>query len=115
MRIHVDYMEARLDQPLEIDDIAKAALSSKYHFLRMFHALIGFTVTENVRNRRLTLAAEQLEGTDSKVIDVALQYGYESPEVLQVVSKIARRNAFRCKEKGCVAQVVSSNLLSHSD
>ncbi|BBH19218.1 AraC family transcriptional regulator [Paenibacillus baekrokdamisoli] len=64
----------------EIDDIAKAALSSRYHFQRMFHALTGFTVTEYVRNRRLTLAAEELAGTDSKVIDIALKYGYESPE-----------------------------------
>jgi AraC family transcriptional regulator len=73
-------MEDRLHEELEIEDIAKVALSSRYHFQRMFHALTGFTVTEYIRNRRLTLAAEELAGTDSKVIDVALKYGYESPE-----------------------------------
>lgn len=80
LRQAIDYMEDRLLTKLEVEDIAKAALSSKYHFQRMFHALTGFTVTEYIRNRRLTLSAEELAGTDSKVIDVALKYGYESPE-----------------------------------
>lgn len=80
LRLAIDYIEDQLQSKLELDDIASAALSSKYHFQRMFHALTGFTVTIYVRNRRLTLAAEELAGTDSKVIDVALKYGYESPE-----------------------------------
>ncbi|MGM0884466.1 MAG: AraC family transcriptional regulator [Bacillota bacterium] len=80
LRQAIDYVEEHLHTDIEIDDIARAAMSSKYHFQRMFHALTGFTVTEYVRNRRLTLAAEELAGTDSKVIDIALKYGYESPE-----------------------------------
>lgn len=46
----------------------------------MFYALTGFTVSQYIRNRRLTLAAEELASTDKKVIDVALKCGYESPE-----------------------------------
>ena len=80
LRQAIDYMEDRLETKLEIEDIAKAAWSSKYHFQRMFHGLTGFTVTEYIRNRRLTLSAEELASTDNKVIDVALKYGYESPE-----------------------------------
>lgn len=80
LRQAIDYMEERLQARLEIEDIAKAALTSKYHFQRMFHALTGFTVTEYIRNRRLTLAAEELASTDIKVIDAALKYGYENPE-----------------------------------
>ncbi len=76
----IDYIEERLQAELEIDGIAAAAHSSKYHFQRMFHALTGFTVTEYVRNRRLTRAAEELSGSDIKVIDLALKYGYETPE-----------------------------------
>lgn len=76
----IDYVEENMQSNIEIDDIARAATSSKYHFQRMFHALTGFTATEYVRNRRLTLAAEELAGADSKVIDIALKYGYESPE-----------------------------------
>jgi len=76
----IDYVEEHLHKNIEIDDIARAAMSSKYHFQRMFYALTGFTITQYVRNRRLTLAAEELAGTDSKVIEIALKYGYESPE-----------------------------------
>lgn len=76
----IDYVEDNLQSSIQVEDIAKAAMSSKYHFQRMFHALTGFTATEYLRNRRLTLAAEELAGTDIKVIEVALKYGYESPE-----------------------------------
>ncbi|PYY29806.1 Transcriptional regulatory protein [Paenibacillus illinoisensis] len=75
----IDYVEQHLHLPIEIDDIARSAMSSKYHFQRMFHAVTGVTVTQYVRSRRLTLAAQELAGTDCKVIDVALKYGYESP------------------------------------
>ena len=53
---------------------------SKFHFQRMFHMLTGYTVSEYIRNRRITLAAQELVQTNAKVIDVALKYGYESPE-----------------------------------
>lgn len=76
----IDYVEQNLHNAIGVEDIAGAAMTSKYHFQRMFHALTGFTVTEYVRNRRLTLAAEELAGTDGKVIDIALKYGYETPE-----------------------------------
>ena len=76
----IEYIERNLDATLDIDDISKAAYSSRYHFQRVFHALTGFTVAEYIRNRRLTLAAEELVATEKKVIDVALKYGYESPE-----------------------------------
>ncbi|WP_127534476.1 effector binding domain-containing protein [Paenibacillus kobensis] len=101
----LDYIEEHLDRPLEIEAIAKAAMSSKFHFQRMFHALTGFTVTEYIRNRRLTLAAEELAGTDRKVIDIALKYGYDSPEAFAkafqrlhgVTPTGARRAATRLK------------------
>ncbi|UQZ34101.1 AraC family transcriptional regulator [Paenibacillus sp. PK3_47] len=76
----IDYVEHHLGSAVEVEDIAAAAQTSKYHFQRVFHALTGFTVTEYVRNRRLTLAAEELAGSDGKVIDIALKYGYETPE-----------------------------------
>ena len=76
----IEYIERNLDATLDIDELSKVAYSSRYHFQRVFHALTGFTVTEYIRNRRLTLAAEELVATDKKVIDIALKYDYESPE-----------------------------------
>jgi AraC family transcriptional regulator len=80
MNTALDVMEAKMEEPLEIEELAKAAYSSAYHFQRMFFMLTGMTVAEYVRKRRLTLAAQELALSGPKVIDVALKYGYDSPE-----------------------------------
>ncbi|MGN7939534.1 AraC family transcriptional regulator [Virgibacillus sp. 6R] len=76
----MEYIESNLDNELYIDDIAAIACMSKFHFQRMFNMLTGYTVSEYIRNRRITVAAQELVNTRSKVIDVAMKYGYESPE-----------------------------------
>ena len=43
----------------------------------MFHALTGFTLTEHIRNPRLTLADEELSSKDVKIINVAIKYDFE--------------------------------------
>ncbi len=76
----IDYIEGNLASSLEIEDIARIAALSPFYYQRMFGALCGMTVGEYIRARRMTLAAQELAGTDSKVIDVALKYGYDSPD-----------------------------------
>jgi len=80
MQAAIDYMERHMAERITIDDIARAACSSPFHFQRMFHMLTGVTVGEYIRRRRLTLAAQELAGSGGKVLDVALKYGYDSPE-----------------------------------
>ena len=46
----------------------------------MFHILTDVTVAEYVRRRRLTLAAQELVTSGDKIIDIALKYGYDTPE-----------------------------------
>lgn len=76
----LEYIEENLEAELRIEDISKIACSSRQHFQYVFYALTGVTVTRYIKNRRLTLAAEELVKTDKRVIDIALQYGYETPE-----------------------------------
>ena len=76
----IDYIESHLDKELQIGHAATIACMSKFHFQRMFTMLTGITVAAYIRNRRLTMAAQELIHSQSKVIDVALKYGYESPE-----------------------------------
>lgn len=77
----IDYIEANLiNTNLTTYDIAKAANSSIFHFQRTFFILTDHTVSNYIRRRRLTLAAQDLINTDKKVIDLALKYGYETPE-----------------------------------
>lgn len=76
----LDYTEAHLTQQIDFEAVAKEACSSVFHFQRMFCMLCGFTLGEYIRMRRLTLAAEDLIQTKDKVIDIALRFGYDTPE-----------------------------------
>lgn len=76
----LDYCEAHLTEDIDYEAVAKQALSSPFHFQRMFGMLCGFSLGDYIRMRRLTLAAEELTRTDCKVIHVALKYGYDTPE-----------------------------------
>lgn len=76
----IEYIEDNLTEELNIHDIAEKACVSAFHFQRIFNVLCGFTVGEYIRNRRLSIAAEELSKSDAKVIDVAMKYGYDSPD-----------------------------------
>ena len=80
MQASIDYIEENLTEPLEIGTIAGTAGLSPFYYQRIFGALCGMTVGEYIRARRMTLAARELAGTDLKVIDAALKYGYDSPD-----------------------------------
>ncbi|MEK3883188.1 GyrI-like domain-containing protein [Paenibacillus sp. PL2-23] len=80
LRNAINHMEERMEGRLDIEELAGIALMSPFHFQRMFHMLTGMTVAEYARKRKLTLAAQELASTSAKVIDVALKYGYDSPE-----------------------------------
>ena len=76
----IDYIEDNLTETIDYEEVAKQCYSSSYHFQRVFSILCGFTLGEYIRNRRLTLAGRELATTNAKVIDVAMRYGYESPD-----------------------------------
>lgn len=76
----IQYIEAHITEPLTIETIARAVNVSPFYFQKGFALLCGFTVSEYIRNRRLALAGNDLAATDEKVIDIALKYGYDSPD-----------------------------------
>lgn len=76
----IAYIEENLAENIDINKIADRAYVSGFYFQKIFNVLCGFTVGEYIRNRRLTLAAQELCSTPIKVIDVALKYGYDSPD-----------------------------------
>lgn len=75
----IDYIEAHISDEIRYEEIAKRSFSSTYHFQRVFSILTGITLGEYIRFRRLSMAGEAL-GKGEKVIDVALKYGYDSPD-----------------------------------
>ncbi len=80
MNAAISYIEDNLASEIDFNEAAKKACCSLFHFQRMFMVIMGVTPAEYARRRRLTLAARELTSTDSKVIDLAIKYGYDSPD-----------------------------------
>ena len=76
----ISYIEDNITEELTIEDIADQAMISPFYFQKGFAMLCGFTVGEYIKKRRLTLAGSELVSTDWKIIDIALRYGYDSPD-----------------------------------
>lgn len=76
----IAWIERHLTEEIEWGEAARSAHCSLFHFLRMFEVITGLTAGEYVRRRRLSLAAMELASGDAKIIDLALRYGYDSPD-----------------------------------
>ena len=76
----INYIEEHLTEEINYDKVAEEAACSSFYFQRIFGVLCDISLGEYIRNRRLTLAGNELNVSDIKVIDIALKYGYESPE-----------------------------------
>ena len=76
----IQYIEEHLTEVVTPDEVAKAVGVSSFYYQKGFAMLCGFSVAEYIRNRRLALAGNDLLTTDEKVIDIALKYGYDSPD-----------------------------------
>ena len=76
----IDYVEANITEDINYEEVAKQAYSSVFHFQRVFGILCGFSLGDYIRMRRLSLAGEELSNGNAKVIDVAMKYGYDTPE-----------------------------------
>ncbi|MBA2872299.1 AraC family transcriptional regulator [Anoxybacillus calidus] len=76
----IQYIEENLTHDIDFKEVARIAFCSEYHFKRMFSFLTGITLSEYIRRRRLTLAAFELKDSNVKVIDIAMKYGYNSPD-----------------------------------
>ena len=80
IREAISFIEDNITEDLSIEKIAGEAFISPFYFQKGFAMLCGYTVSEYVRQRRLTLAGTELVSSDEKIIDIAIKYGYESPD-----------------------------------
>ncbi|MFB7468088.1 GyrI-like domain-containing protein [Streptomyces sp. NPDC056224] len=76
----MDHVEARLDGAIDIAELARIAVTSEYHFRRLFSALAGMPLSEYVRRRRLTVAGAEVLAGERTLLDIAVRYGYGSGE-----------------------------------
>lgn len=80
MQQAISYMEEHLLEEINYEDVAKQIHISCYEFHRAFSFLTGMTANGYLRSRRLSLAAREIVETDTKITDIALKYGYDTPE-----------------------------------
>lgn len=76
----IQYMEDHITEDITVESVANSVGVSSFYFQKGFAMLCGFTVSEYIRNRRLALAGNDLLVTDKKIIDIAMKYGYDSPD-----------------------------------
>lgn len=76
----LNYIEENLTNDIDFKEVARLAFCSEYHFQRMFSFLAGISLSEYIRRRRLTLAAFELNNSNTRIIDMAIKYGYSSPD-----------------------------------
>ncbi len=76
----VGFIEENITEDLTAGRIAAEVNISAFYFQKGFSMLCGYTVGEYIRMRRLSLAANELLESDAKVIDIAVKYGYDSPD-----------------------------------
>lgn len=76
----IDYVEANIIEEIDFEEVARQANSSSFHFQRIFGILCGYPLGDYIRMRRLSLAGEELSRGSAKIIDIAMKYGYDSPE-----------------------------------
>lgn len=78
--LSIQYIEEHLTEELTADIIAEQVYISSFYFQKGFSMLCGFSVSEYIRNRRLALAGNDLSTGNERIIDIAVKYGYDSPD-----------------------------------
>lgn len=76
-----EFIEKHLDEPLTVEQLSQVAHFSKFHFHRQFSLYVGMSVSAYIRQLRLRQASYRLVfGRETRIIDIALDAGFESPE-----------------------------------
>ena len=70
----INYIEERLKKDLSLEKVAENCYISYFHFSRIFRAVIGISVFEYIKRRRLSEAALELRSTDKTILEIALDY-----------------------------------------
>lgn len=76
----IRYIESTLDSDLDEKKIAHLSTYSYAMFSRLFSILTNMTLSEYIRLRRLTKAAIEIRESTTRIIEIAMKYGYESSD-----------------------------------
>ena len=75
----IKYIELNLTDEISIEKICRILCVNEYTLYRIFNFVTGISLTEYIRNRKLSMAGLDLINSKIKIIDLSLKYGYDSP------------------------------------
>ena len=76
----IKYIDAHLNDTLSVQVIAEQFAFSPYYFHRLFSSIVGKSMIAYVRDRRIIYACKMLNETDRKVLDIAIDFGFDSAQ-----------------------------------
>lgn len=95
-----NFIESNLNEKMELSSIAKEAGYSLYHFQRIFKSVVGESIKDYIRKRRITEAARELVYTNVPIIEIGMKYGYESREAFsRAFERVYGRNPSEIRNK----------------
>ncbi len=115
MLVVLAYIQQQLDEPLELADLARRGGLSPYHFHRVFRGMVGEPLMAHVRRLRLERAAHRLRHTPRRVIEIALEAGYDSHEAFTRAFRQALGVAPTAYRRGLGATLVPARSGIHFD
>ncbi len=80
LNLAMAYIEEHIDDDIDLADIASVTSYSPYHFGRLFYYIADMPLTDYLRRRKLSHAAIKLQSGCDRIIDLAVQYGYDSAD-----------------------------------
>lgn len=119
----IDFIEDNIYDELRMETIASQAYMSSFHFQRIFSVVCGVSIGEYIRSRRLALAGIEIGCSDTRIIDIAFKYGYESPESfsraftrfhgISPVTARSQKEKLRSFPKISVKTILGGNQMTH--
>jgi AraC family transcriptional regulator len=77
LELCLNFIESNIINKISLDDISQYTGVSKYYLHRIFKSLTGESIIEYVQSRKLTCSINELVNTDMRIIDIALNYGFD--------------------------------------
>jgi len=119
----LNYIQTNLDHELTLDELAREACFSPFHFHRIFSGMLGESVKELVRRLRLERSAIELRTSAMSILQISINAGYESDMAFSKAFKSksgflpsefrrAEQANFPCSSKACIRYVTSGHISS---
>lgn len=108
----IDYMEENLEADIKVSDIAKKAFMSLSSYYPIFFSITGYQVKEYLINRRISCASRELMAGETKVIDIAMKYGYRSVDAFtRIFKKVTGHVPSSCAETQYEYKFIRINVM----